>query len=130
VASFYYMYVVPRVRRFRLKFFFTSKRNVIRFALFSLAQAKIQDHFFSLVFASNFSFRFEAKRKKQFFRFVSLYQIFFSLNFLQSQTFEYRYRRQCCGSAPFLYRSDSIQKISMRLQWLRLLFCYVVRQHF
>jgi hypothetical protein len=62
-----------RLRRFRLKNFFSSKRNGIRFVLFSLAQA--YDFQF---FASNRNkrktafFRFEAKSFSLHFRFVSL----------------------------------------------------------
>jgi hypothetical protein len=73
------------VRRFRLKHFFASKRNEAKLDSFRFVFAcssENKEPIFSLVFAS-FRFKFfvslrSEKKKKRFFRFVSLPLNFFS----------------------------------------------------
>jgi hypothetical protein len=86
---------VARVRRFRLKNFFASKRNEAKRDPFRFVFACSSENtgpIFSLVFAS---FRFEffvslrSEKIKTIFSLPFALQIFFSLHFLQSQTFEH-----------------------------------------
>jgi hypothetical protein len=71
------------------------KQNGIRFALFSLTHAKIEDQFFrffSLLFASFRIEFFASKRKAQKISLRFALHIFLSLHFLLSQTHELLYQ--------------------------------------
>jgi hypothetical protein len=87
--------VLIRVRRFRLNFFFASKRNEAKQDPFRFVFACSSENIgpiFSLLFAS---FRFEffaSKRKAQTISLRFALQIFFSLHFLLSQTHELLYQ--------------------------------------
>jgi hypothetical protein len=124
-----------RVRRFRLKFFFASKRNEAKRDPFRFVFACSSENtgpIFSLVFAS---FRFEffvslrSEKKKTIFSLRFALQIFSSLHFCNYKYMNIIYtvsKAVLWIRIFFLYGSGSLQKISVRLQWLRLLLCYVV----